>query len=436
MMAVLLAAIVGSMLLIGCSDTENGNTPSGRNWMAQTSNVNSTLYDVHYANNLWVAVGGETTRDSMENETYIGAITTSTNGIAWTARASNASSRLLDIHYANNLWVAVGTGGVISTSTNGTVWTARTSNVSGGLRSVHYAADANGNNGLWVAAGWNGTTDSMGNTTYTGIITTSTNGAAWTARTSNVSGVLADIHYANNLWVAAGWNPTTDSMGNTTFTGIITTSANGTAWTAQDSKITSGDLQDVHYAADANGNNGLWVATGWNSTTDSMGNTIFTGNITTSANGATWTARDSKIAGIDDVYYANNLWIAVGSDAITDSTGNTTYTGGITTSTNGTTWTARDSKVNYQIIAIHYANNVWVAVGADGTTDSMGNTTYTGAITTSANGTTWTARDSEITSGDLRGIHYANNVWVAVGADSTTDSMGNTTFTGAITTAP
>ena len=429
MMAVLLAAIIGSMLLIGCPDTTGGggDTGTGTNWTAQTSNVSGQLLDIHYANGRWVAVGVNSTTDSMGIATSTGTISTSTNGTDWTAQTSNVSGGLSDIHYANGLWVAVGHNsttdnmgnqtftGAISTSTNGTNWTAQTSNVSGGLADIHYATDADGNNGRWVAVGHNSTTNSMGNTTETGAITTSTNGTDWTAQTSNVTGQLRDIHYANGRWVAVGSNSTTDSMGNRTFTGAISTSTNGTDWTAQTSNV-GGQLLDIHYA------NGRWVAVGDIRTTDSMGNTIETGAITTSTNGTDWTAQTSNVSGgLGAIHYANGRWVAVGHNSTTDSMGNTTSTGTITTSTNGTDWTAQTSNVDGQLLDIHYANNLWIAVG-------------TGTIT-STNGTAWTARDSKV-RGELRAIHYANSRWVAVGVGVTTDSMGINTLTGAITTAP
>ena len=94
MMAVLLAAIIGSILLIGCPD-ETG-TGDGTRWTARTSNVSGGLAAAYYANNLWVAVGG------FNFDT--GTITTSANGTDWTAQTSNVSGELNDIHYANGLW--------------------------------------------------------------------------------------------------------------------------------------------------------------------------------------------------------------------------------------------------------------------------------------------------------------------------------------------
>ena len=396
MMAVLLAAIIGSILLIGCPDetgTGGGaNPPAGENWTAQISNVSRQLWDIHYANGLWVAAGN-------------GSITTSTNGTTWTAQTTGGARA---VHYANGLWVAV-SGGIITTSTNGTTWTAQTISGVYGLQAVHYATDENGN-GLWVAGGGTSGPDD---------ILTSTDGTMWTARTHPAS-TIQDIHYAtdengNGLWVAV------DTEGD------VITSTNSTTWTAQDSKITSGQLWDIHYA------NGLWVAVG-----GEFKNSTTIGAITTSTSGTAWTAQTSNVSGdLYDVHYANGLWVAVGSNTTTDSMGMTTITGAITTSTNGTTWTAQTSNVSGGLADIHYANGLWVAVGSNTTTDSMGNQTRTGIITTSTSGTAWTAQDSKITSGDLYDVHYANGLLVAVGWNTTIDDRGFATDgTGAIITAP
>ena len=339
--------ITGNTLRTGTITT----SADGTTWTEQTSNVSGRLNNIHYAtdstgsNGRWVAVGNSYAINSNPNG---GIITTSADGTTWTARTSNVSGRLNDIHHANNLWVAVGNGGEITTSAdNGTTWTARTSNVSGLLNNIHYATDSTGSNGRWVAVGT--ATDHLGNTIITDTITTSPDGTTWTARTSNVSGQLNDIHHANNLWVAVGNG------------GAITTSAdNGTTWTARTSNV-SGQLNDIHHA------NNLWVAVGNG------------GAITTSADGTTWadTTLGAQInindGGLNDIHYANNSWVAVGADYPSftddsrsgfDSAGNLTYPAAIFTSTdNGTTWERQSANRNSTLTDIHYANNLWVAVG-------------------------------------------------------------------------
>ncbi len=353
---------------------------TGTNWTAQTSNVSGSLSDIHYADGIWVGVGSRR------------AITTSENGTTWEERTSNVQGSLYAVHHANNLWVAVGQNtlvtslanirfiGAITISENGTTWEAQTSNADNSiLTDVHHAND------LWVAVG------------SRGVITTSANGTKWTEQRSNVSDLEA-IHYANNLWVGVGAG------------GAITTSERGTAWEAQTSNV-RGDLESVYYA------NGTWVAVGAG------------GVITTSTNGTTWVARTSNVSGkLQEVYYANGLWVAAGSNFINSYTA----AGGIiTTSANGTTWAAQTSNVNGKISGLHYANGRWGAVGYSTATDSKGDTKFTGAIITSANGTAWAVQDSKI-DGSLNTIYYGNGLWVAGGAG--VDSADNAV--GAITTAP
>ena len=409
-MAVLLAAIIGSMFLIGCPDetgTRNGGggTGTGENWTERPIGATGGINAVHYANNRWVAVGSNSTATG-------GTITTgAANDGLWVTISGRGGfgTILTDIHYANNLWVAVGTDGTgstttgtITTSTNGTAWTAQTSNVSGALTDIHYA------NNLWVAVG---SVQNAGVTTG-GAITTSANGTAWTAQTSNVSSNLQDIHHANGLWVAVGEK------------GAITTSTNGTAWTAQTSNVNA-ILNAIHYATDENGNNGLWVAVGHRLDIGNMDRP--TGTIITSTNGTDWTTRTSNVSGaLLDIHYAKGLWVTISTDGET------------ITSADGATWTVQTSNVSGELNDIHYANGLWVAVGGNETTNSNTGEFESAdtSITTSTNGTTWTAQTSNVTNGWLSAIHYANGLWVAVGIKVTTDSMGINTETGAITTAP
>ena len=198
---------------------------NGTTWRTQisTNNGSNRLNAVYYANDLWVAVGNGqygyvTSADDGHSLLRVirfgDTITTSTDGATWTTQPSNVNPRdiLYDVHYDNNLWVAVGSNldsmynitGAVTTSRDGITWSEQASDVTSALNAVHY------DNNLWVAVGEDG------------AITTSANGTSWMAQTSNVTGNLNAVHYDNNLWVAVGDN------------GTITTSANGTEWTSTD----------------------------------------------------------------------------------------------------------------------------------------------------------------------------------------------------------
>ena len=73
------------------------------------------LYDVRYANGLWMINGAN------------GTILTSSDGISWTARDSGTEEYLYNAHHANGLLVVIGENGTILTSTDGLSWTARDS---------------------------------------------------------------------------------------------------------------------------------------------------------------------------------------------------------------------------------------------------------------------------------------------------------------------
>jgi hypothetical protein len=68
------------------------------------------LYDVIYANSIWVAVGES------------GTIQTSTNGLVWTARVSGTTANLNGITWSGTEFTVVGDNNTVITSTNGIAW--------------------------------------------------------------------------------------------------------------------------------------------------------------------------------------------------------------------------------------------------------------------------------------------------------------------------
>ncbi|PWE57125.1 hypothetical protein DEM27_05645 [Metarhizobium album] len=97
-----------------------------------------------------------------------------------------------------------------------------------------------------------------------------------------------------------------------------------------------------------------------------------------------------------------------GSDAILGSAFGAglfviTGTGGkISTSPDGSTWTARSSGISTAINDVKFINNIFVAVGS------------AGRILTSPNGITWTSRTSGTTT-NLNGVTFGAGTYVAVG---------------------
>jgi hypothetical protein len=90
------------------------------------------------------------------------------------------------------------------------------------------------------------------------------------------------------------------------------------------------------------------------------------------------------------VTYGNGLFVAVGEG------------GAILTSPDGVSWTARTSGTGDWLFGVTYGNGLFVAVGEGGT------------ILTSRDGVSWTARTSG-TSNWLYGVAYGNGLFVAVG---------------------
>jgi photosystem II stability/assembly factor-like uncharacterized protein len=128
----------------------------------------------------------------------------------------------------SGIFVVVGQNGTILTSTNGTAYTARTSGTAHHLNGV--ATD----NSLLVAVGNTGT-----------ILTSSDNGVTWITRTTpgtdNLKSIVWDAKHST--WIAGG------------FGGIIWTSPTGTTWTAV-ADVPDGD----YYSLDVNPHTGMVVA--------------------------------------------------------------------------------------------------------------------------------------------------------------------------------
>lgn len=210
---------------------------------------------------------------------------------------------------------------------------------------------------LWVAVGLSG-----------GLATsTSTTAASWTSQTSSfsttyISGVASD---GKSLFVAVG------------YTGKLATSSDGTTWAQQTSSFSTTNINDVAWG------NGVWVAVG-----DS-------GKLATSTDGITWTQRTSGTANpLQTVAYGNGLWV------ISDTTG------GYRTATDPTsTWTSRTSTVaNCSWHSIHYfkAQSIWLGGYDTGTT---------GAVCSSTDGLTWTARNLNVSQ--IGVVAFASNSTVA-----------------------
>lgn len=268
-------------------------------WTAQNSGTATNFYGVGAKASSFAAVGAG------------GAIYTSADGGAtWTSRTSGTSSLLLNFASGSGMWVAVGDAGTIATSVGGATWTVRSTPTNAMLRGIAYgdagdvfvavgaagtilrSTDGNASNWTQVASG---TAENLQGVNYVGnlfiatgensVLLTSSDGASWTARTSNAGGWLLDAAYGNGTYVAVGLG------------GRVVTSPNGATWTRQTNSLPN--LTDNLYRV-AFGN-GQFVAVGQN------------GVIWGSPNGVDWTAENSGTTNfLRGVVYSNDLFMAAG----------------------------------------------------------------------------------------------------------------------------
>ncbi len=179
--------------------------------------------------------------------------------------------------------------------------------------------------------------------------------------------------YGNGLFVAVGTN------------GKISSSTNGTTWTARTSGFSSTDIYGVVYG------NGAYVAVG-----DS-------GKISSSADGATWTLRSNPLTAvigrINRVGYGNGLFFTGGE-------------GYIASSSDGTTWTLRTTGLtlgsgDLRDFAYSSALGLYLAVGFNGSKI---------ALITSPDCVTWTNGGTQFPAalGDVTRVAVQDNRAVAI----------------------
>lgn len=162
----------------------------GATWSAVASGTNASLQGVGYGMDFVNA--GDTNEASAESPLFVivgqsGLILTSSNGLSWTPRTSGTSQYLSDVTYGNGYYVSVGNQRILRSS-DGLSWSFTTN-------SVYFYRSAYCS-GLFKAAGANGS------------IWSSTDGLTWEAETSGTTNLLRGISYAEDQFVAVGYNGT------------------------------------------------------------------------------------------------------------------------------------------------------------------------------------------------------------------------------------
>ena len=181
----------GNGVYVACGDGGAiARSTDGATWSAVASGTNASLQGVGYGMDFVNA--GDTNEASAESPLFVivgqsGLILTSSNGLSWTPRTSGTSQYLSDVTYGNGYYVAVGNLRILRSS-DGISWSFATNNVYF-YRSAYCS-------GLFKAAGANGS------------IWSSTDGLAWEAETSGTTNLLRGISYAEDQFVAVGYNGT------------------------------------------------------------------------------------------------------------------------------------------------------------------------------------------------------------------------------------
>lgn len=308
----------------------------------------------------------------------------------WFTTTTFTAQTLNGIAKGAGLFAAAGAAGVIFTSTDGLAWTSRTSGTANSINSLNFG------NALFVASQFGGAITSTDAITWSlrpQVLNTSASKAA--AGTSNfaIAGGAGFVGYSSD---GTTWNTRTPfgsaihmgaSLIQGGLNGAILTSADGVTYTARQSFTTS-SITAITY----NGSN-LYVAGASN------------GNIGTSTDGVSWTPQTSGTAlNITSLTFGSVFLAGLGN-------------GTLRTSTDGITWTPQTSGTT---------NQLYVAFGAS----LYAFASLTGLIRTSTDAVTWNTQTSG-TLTNLLSLKFLNSLFLTGGLSGTL-----LTSTDAITWTP
>lgn len=267
-------------------------------WTQRTAPTEAPLYALSYnaalTNGKYVAVGGVTAGPRVY---------TSTDAITWTNRTAPGSQTYRCIAAApalTNKYAIGAEGGTLVTSTDGVTWTTQTSGTTDNIISITFGASR------YVYLTNNST------------VGRSTDGVTWTVQSLPTTTAYASITFAENQFRVVSSN------------GAMVSSTDAITWTPGNNVITN-TYRAVNYNSSAN----LFVV---------GGNTPDNNSVFTSTNGSTWTSRafGGSAFGVEAIINSGSLYIIAGSG------------GNIRTSTDTITWTARTSGVATSISSLAY----------------------------------------------------------------------------------
>lgn len=400
------------------------SSDGGGSWLPlKFTPLTSSCLGVAWGSNKWLATGESATANLIY----------SYNATNWYPVNNNIFTvRGRSVAWNGSLWLAAGEGtNTLAYSSDGINWTGLGTTIFTVGRSVAW------NGSVWVAAGQG-----------TNTLAYSANGSNWTGLGTTIFTTANSVAWGGRF-VAAGGNTLAYSDNGITWSTIssILTTATAVAWNG--SRWLAGGGSDVATSSD-----GLtWsktpnVISNINAIGVAASNWVVTGDTTSySADGVSWTPSGSNIQG----YALANREALRGLPSL-PSTFLPVYAVGVTMSytTNGSSWTPITTPFTETISCMAWNGSMWIAGGAGtyqlaystngvswtpvtiaGMTSALSvawglggwiacGTSMTGfTYAKSPNGITWTpiAAGSEFFPAQANGIAWAENVWVAVGAD-------------------
>lgn len=243
---------------------------------------------------------------------------------SWTQRSSTfGANSIYSVHYAQNKFLAAGSGGRMAISEDGIAWSAVSSS-SFGLSATIFSVTYSSELGLWFAVGTNGQ------------MATSPNALNWTQVSSSFgTQFIYDIHAGGETLIAVGQS------------GRLATSTEGSSWTQRSSSFLTTNIRGIS----SNSNYTGFVIVGDE------------GKIGRSSNAISWTqAFPASVFGFSTIKTASevrDLYIAAG------------FLGKIGTSTDRNSWILRVVGPegvfgNTTINSLEATNNLVVAAGDAG----------------------------------------------------------------------
>lgn len=385
-------AILILMLSGLCLTTWAGQDINNLQWV-NPSPQGLTLTDVHFAENQFIAVGS-------------GVGLASTNGVNWDSIDTPTNMAIRSLTFGASRWVGVGlsslgAGSAVSTD-SGATWT--TYSISGTNGIPFLKAVASDGAGTFVAVGYYSGAPAQAAIFY------SSNGESWTEAPSTLDDAeLNNVAYLNGEFVAVGGG---DGLGHT----VIYSSADGISWMKEWEELNGVFLTGIAL------NDSTYVGTSYlrmikGSTLDSMINQNHLG---------------SRFL---DIAVGGTNFVAVGEGTL------------IKRSSDGDNWSEETLYESSDLFGITYGNGIFVAVGSggailanadsnpgvwqkpDGNIDGLFNLTKVAVGTNavlvvdqygqhiaSTDGLNWTVSSGAL-GGDITCLEFLDGRWYEAGSD-------------------